>query len=301
MDLQPRPFHRMNLPLYRAAGHMQRTAAVSCTCLRAQACSERMWAKKSGRRRRIRRAADPIWGSNGRAEEEKKKRRRKQTIKKDEPISLEHGKEIERALRGTEWENNIAMRVHTVLEDYMKFHAFFETPEEYVFWHKYFLIENPELNKLDPRTVSYRALILALRKLEPDLGEAESNRVQLEMLKQKQRQIDLQKHVFQGQVVAHYSSIAELLKLPDTLIEMLREKKKTVIEQVEMDRVDMEEVLKIMITNAMKKGHDRLKDVVIEGKKKMDIQETNKEVAMYVWGSRNRKNFKYVPVRLLHI
>ena len=230
----------------------------------------------------------------------KKKRRRKQTIKKDEPISLEHGKEIERALRGTEWENNIAMRVHTVLEDYMKFHAFFETPEEYVFWHKYFLIENPELNKLDPRTVSYRALILALRKLEPDLGEAESNRVQLEMLKQKQRQIDLQKHVFQGQVVAHYSSIAELLKLPDTLIEMLREKKKTVIEQVEMDRVDMEEVLKIMIKNAMKKGHDRLKDVAIEGKM-MDIQETNKEVAMYVWGSRNRKNFKYVPVRLLHI
>ena len=68
-----------------------------------------------------------------------------------------------------------------------------------------------------------------------------------------------------------------------------------------MDRFDMEEVLKIMITNAMKKGHDRLKDVVIEGKKKMDIQETNKEVAMYVWGSRNRKNFKYVPVRLLHI
>ena len=297
MDLQPRPFHRMNLPLYRAAGHMQRTAAVSCTCLRAQACSERMWAEKRGKRRRIRRAADPIWGSNGRAEEEKKKRRRKQTIKKDEPISLEHGKEIERALRGTEWENNIAMRVHTVLEDYMKFLAFFETPEEYVFWHKYFLIENPELNKLDPRTVSYRALILALRKLEPDLGEAESNRVQLEMLKQKQRQIDLQKHVFQGQVVAHYSSIAELLKLPDTLIEMLREKKKTVIEQVEMDRVDMEEVLKIMIKNAMKKGHDRLKDVAIEGKM-MDIQETNKEVAMYVWGSRNRKNFKYVLLQI---
>ena len=166
-----------------------------------------------------------------------------------------------------------------------------------MFWHKYFLIENPELNKLDPRTVSYRALILASRKLEPDLGEAESNRVQLEMLKQKQRQIDLQKHVFQGQVVAHYSSIAELMKLPDTLIEMLRGKKKTIIEQVAMDRLDMEEVLKTVVMKALTKGHDRLKDVVIEGKM-MTLKETNKEVAMYVWGSRNRKNFKSVPVQL---
>ena len=67
-----------------------------------------------------------------------------------------------------------------------------------------------------------------------------------------------------------------------------------------MDRVDMEEVLKTVVMKAMMKGHDRLKDVVIEGKM-MTLKETNKEVAMYVWGSRNRKNFKYVPVRLLHI
>ena len=191
-----------------------------------QAFWERMWAKKSGRRRRRRiRAADPIWGSNGRAEEEeeeeeRKRRRRNKTIKKDEPISLERGKEIERALRGPEWDKNIAMRVHTVLEDFMEFHAFFETPEECAFWQNFFM-ENPEVTELDPRIVAHRALTLALRKLEPDLGEAESNRVQLEMLKQKQRQIDLQKHVFQGQVVAHYSSIAELLKLLDTLIEIV--------------------------------------------------------------------------------
>ena len=107
----------------------------------------------------------------------------------------------------------------------MEFHAFFETPEECAFWQNFFM-ENPEVTELDPRIVAHRALTLALRKLEPDLGEAESNRVQLEMLKQKQRQIDLQKHVFQGRVVAHYSSIAELTKLHDTLIEMLRGKKK---------------------------------------------------------------------------
>ena len=230
---------------------------------------------------------------------EKQKRRRKQNDKKDEPISLERGKEIERALRGPEWEKNIAMRVHTFLEDFMKFLAFFERPEEYMFWHKYFVIENPELNKLDPRIVSHRALTLALHKLEHDLGEAESNRVQLQMLNQKQRHLDLQKHVFQGQVVDHYNSIAELLKLPDTMIEMLREKKKTIIEQVGMDRLDMEEVLKSVITKAMMKGRDRLKDVVIKEKNKMIIKETNnKEVPMYVWGSRNRKNFKYVPVQL---
>ena len=236
-------------------------------------------------------------------EEQKKKknkkeegRRRNKTIKKDEPISLERGKEIERALRGPEWGKNIAMRVHTVLEDYMEFHAFFETQEECEFWQNFWM-ENPELDELDPRIVSHRALTLALRKLEPDLGEAESNRVQLEMLKQKQRQIDLQKHVFQGQVVAHYSSIAELLKLPDTLIEILRKKKKTIIEQVRMDRLDMEEVLKTVVVKALMKGHDHLKDVVIEGKM-MTLEETNKEVAMYVWGSRNRKNFKSVPVQL---
>ena len=66
-----------------------------------------------------------------------------------------------------------------------------------------------------------------------------------------------------------------------------------------MDRLDMEEVLKSVITKAMMKGRDRLKDVVIKEKNKMIIKETNnKEVPMYVWGSRNRKNFKYVPVQL---
>ena len=64
-----------------------------------------------------------------------------------------------------------------------------------------------------------------------------------------------------------------------------------------MDRVDMEEVLKTVVMKALTKGHDRLKDVVIEGKM-MTLKETNKEVAMYVWGSRNRKNFKSVPVQL---
>ena len=134
----------------------------SCTCVCAQqAFWERMWAKKSGRRRRRRiRAADPIWGSNGRAEEEekRKRRRRNKTIKKDEPISLERGKEIERALRGPEWDKNIAMRVHTVLEDFMEFHAFFETPEECAFWQNFFM-ENPEVNELDPIIVAHRVSV----------------------------------------------------------------------------------------------------------------------------------------------
>ena len=121
-----------------------------------------MWAKKSGRRRRIR-AADPIWGSNGRAEEEeeeeeRKRRRRNKTIKKDEPIRLERGKEFERALQGPEWDENIAMRVHTVLEDFMEFHAFFETPEECAFWQNFFM-ENPEVNELDPIIVAHRVSV----------------------------------------------------------------------------------------------------------------------------------------------
>ena len=114
--------------------------------------------------------------------------------------------------------------------------------------------------------------------------------MQLELLNAKIRQLELQKNLLRGQAVAHYSEMAEVLKLPNTMNEMLNEKEDAIIQQLRMGRVDIEETLETAIRKAMMEGRDRLKDMVINGKV-TTCPETKKLLHMYVWGFRNRKNF----------
>jgi hypothetical protein len=219
--------------------------------------------------------------------------------KKNEPISIERGKEIDEELKGPKW-NNLSMRVHLFNEKYIEFLRHFESPEAYKRWYDLF-IQKPWLEGC-PGIVSWRALMLALDKLEPDLAEAESQRVQLELLNQKLRQLELQeesqrvqlellnqklrqlelqKKVLRGQAVAQYSEMTEVLKLPNTMNEMLNKKEDAILQQMRMGRLDMEESLETVITKAMMEGRDRLKDMVIN-RKVTTCPETKKLLCMYV-------------------
>ena len=210
-----------------------------------------------------------------------------QKKKKNEPISIERGKEIDADIEEAAW-NNFSLRVHLFNEKYMKFLRHFQSPKEEKEWRDW-LIQHPELEGC-PEVVTFRALKLGLDKLEPDLAEAEAQRAQLELLNAKLRQLELQKNLLRGQAVAHYSEMAEVLKLPNTMNEMLNEKEDAIIQQMRMGRLDIEETLETVIRKAMMEGRDRLKDMVINGKV-TTCPETKKLLHMYVWGFRNRKNF----------
>ena len=179
------------------------------------------------------------------------------------------------------------MRVHLFNEKYIQFLRHFESPKAEKEWRD-FLIQNPE-REACPGVVTWRALMLGLDKLEPDLAEAESQRVQLELLNQKLRQHELQKNLLQGQAVAHYSEIAEVLQLPNTMIEMLTEKKDTLFQQMRKDSLDIRETLETVITKEMMKGRGCLKGEVRKETLRT-CKETDKEVVTCV----STGQFKFV-------
>ena len=197
---------------------------------------------------------------------------------KAKPMRRELGQQIERELRSEKWRGNLSMRVHFFCEDYLMWRNQFETVESLVEWYEY-LRHNPDAEG-SPHIAGMRALHAALDKLEPDLAEAESNRVQLEVLKQTQKEIEHQKDVFQEQVETHYSTIAKLLRLPDRIDDMLMETTKKIIHQVGQDRVGMEELLTKAVTTAMREVDHRLKDM-LDKATEMTMQET-KWLCMYV-------------------
>ena len=196
----------------------------------------------------------------------------------EKPIRGELGREIERRLQeDPEWMENL---VHDLFcEDYFHWRSQFETVESLVQWYDY-VTHNPDA-EASPRTVGMRSSHFALDKLEADLAEADSNRVQLELLKQTQKEIEHQKDVFQEQVETHYSTIAKLLRLPDTLDDMLMETIKKIIHQVGQDRVGMEELLTKAVTIAMREVDHRLKDM-LDKATVMTVPETKKWLCMYV-------------------
>ena len=210
-----------------------------------------------------------------------------QKNEKNEPISIERGRELDEKIEEAAL-NNFSLRVHLFNEKYIEFVRHFESQKAEKEWGDFY-IRNPE-RKGCPGIVKWRALMLGLDKLEPDLAEAELERAQLEILNQKLRQLELQKNVLRDQAVAHYSEIAKVLNLPNTMNEMLNEKEDAIIQQLRMGRVDIEETLETAIRKAMMEGRDRLKDMVINGKVTTCL-ETKKLLHMYVWGFRNRKNF----------
>ena len=201
-----------------------------------------------------------------------------QKKKKNEPISIERGKEIDAEIEESAW-NNLSLRVHLFNEKYIKFLRHFESPKAEKEWRD-FLLQNPE-REACPGVVTWRALMLGLDKLEPDLAEAEAQRAQLELLNAKLRQLELQKNLLRGQAVAHYSEMAEVLKLPNTMNEMLNEKEDAIIQQMRMGRLGIEETLETVIRKAMMEGRDRLKDRVINGKM-TTCPETKKLLCTYV-------------------
>ena len=180
---------------------------------------------------------------------------------KAKPMRRELGQQIERELRESDkWKNNLSMRVHLFCEDYIKWRDQFETAESCVEWYEYYN-HNPGAEG-SPRITGMRALHFALDELEPDLAEAESNRAQLELLKQTQKEIEHQKDVFQGHVETHYRTIAELLRLPISINTKMMEGKKKIEQQVGQDQADIEQLLTKAITIAMTQVENRLKDML---------------------------------------
>ena len=200
---------------------------------------------------------------------------------KSKPMRSELGQQIERDLRGPEFSGNLSMRVHLFCEDYHDWRSQFQTVESLVEWYGY-LRRNPDAAG-DSRIAGMNALHFALDKLQPDLAEAESNRVQLEVLRQTQKEIEHQKDVFQDHVETHYSTIAEALRLPISINKKMMEGKKQITQQVEQDRADIEQLLTKAITIAMTEVENRLK-VMLATSTKMILQETNEGLCMYIWG-----------------
>ena len=198
---------------------------------------------------------------------------------KAKPMRSELGQQIERELRGPEFSGNLSMRVHLFCEEYLAWRSQFETVESLVEWYGD-LRRDPDAAG-DPRIAGMKALHFALDKLEPDLAEAESNRVQLEVLKQTQKEIEHQKDVFQEQVETHYSTIAKLLRLPDRIDDMLMETIKKIIHHLEQDRLGIEELLTKAVTIAMRGVDHRLKDM-LDKATVMTVLETKKWLCMYV-------------------
>ena len=193
----------------------------------------------------------------------------------EKPIRGELGREIERRLQeDPDWLKNL---VHDLFcEDYNHWRSQFETVESLVQWYDY-LRDNPDA-KDETVIVAHGGLHLALDKLEPSA-----------------------KDVFKGQLETHYRKIAELLHLSNTIDEMLMEFKTNIIQHVKQDQLDMEQVLTKAITTEMIEFEIRLKDILATSTR-MIMQETKNwlcmYVCMYVWGSRNRKNFKYVLLQI---
>ena len=197
---------------------------------------------------------------------------------KEKPMRRELGQQIDRDLR--KW-TCLSMRVHLFNEDYLNWRSQFETVESLVEWYDY-LRRNPGAEG-DPYIAGSRALHTALDKLEPDLAEAESNRVQLEVLRQTQKEIEHQKDVFQDHVETHYSTIAEVLRLPISINKKMMEGKNKIAEKVGQDRADIEQLLTKAITIAMTEVENRLK-VMLATSTGMILQETNEGLCMYIWG-----------------
>ena len=220
-------------------------------------------------------------------EEQNKNKRNKKKKKvswdKTEETKLirgELGQKIEQECREMA-RTNLSMRVHLFCEDYHDWRSQFETVESLVEWYGY-LRRNPDAAG-DSRIAGMNALHFALDKLQPDLAEAESNRVQLEVLKQTQKEIEHQKDVFQDHVETHYSTIAEALRLPISINKKMMEGKKQITQQVEQDRADIEQLLTKAITIAMTEVENRLK-VMLATSTGMILQETNEGLCMYIWG-----------------
>ena len=194
----------------------------------------------------------------------------------EKPIRGELGREIERRLQeDPDWLKNL---VHDLFcEDYNHWRSQFETVESLVQWYDYLRHNNLDAED-ETVIVTHGGLHLALDKLEPEATD-----------------------VFKGHVETHYRKIAELLHLSNTIDEMLMEFKTNIIQQVKEDQLDMEQVLTKAITTEMIEFEIRLKDILATSTR-MIMQETKNwlcmYVCMYVWGSRNRKNFKYVLLQI---
>ena len=62
--------------------------------------------------------------------------------KKNDPISIERGKELDEEIEEAAW-NNLSLRVHLFNEKYIKFLCHFESPKAEKEWRDLF-IQNPE-------------------------------------------------------------------------------------------------------------------------------------------------------------
>ena len=176
----------------------------------------------------------------------------------EKPIRGELGREIERRLQeDPEWMENL---VHDLFcEDYNHWHSQFETVESLVQWYGY-LRDNPDAED-ETVIVAHGALHLALDKLEPEATDVCKGHLE--------------------NLETHYSKIAELLYLSNTIDDMLMEFKTNIIQQVQQDRLDMEQVLTKAITTEMIEVEIRLKDMLAKSTRMM-MQETKNWLCMYV-------------------
>ena len=180
------------------------------------------------------------------------------SAEEEKPIRGELGPEIERRLQeDPEWMKNL---VHDLFcEDYNHWRSQFETVKSLVQWYDY-LRDNPDAEDLTV-IVAHGALHLALDKLEPEATD-----------------------VFKGHVESletHYSKIAELLHLSNTIDDMLMEFKKIIIQQVKQDQLHMEQELTKAITTEMHVLEICLKDMLAKSAR-MIMQETKNWLCMYV-------------------
>ena len=233
-------------------------------------------------------------------EEQNKNKRNKKKKKvswdKTEETKLirgELGQKIEQECREMA-RTNLSMRVHLFCEEYIHWRSQFQNTESLVEWYDY-VRHNPGAEG-DARIVGMRALHFALDQLEPDLAQAESTRVRLELLKQEQEDFELQKQVFQSHVSGFSSAMEEVLKIITRIDQMVQDQKGRLMDQLLLDQEGVAKVIEENITHEMKQWGEVLRTLVEKGIPdgktpfRLNYKDTKR-----LCGFRNRNNFKLWP------
>ena len=195
----------------------------------------------------------------------KRNKKKKKGARKTEETKLirgELGQKIEQECREMA-RTNLSMRMHLVCEEYIHWRSQFQNTESLVEWYDY-VRHNPGAEG-DARIVGMRALHFALDQLEPDLAQAESTRVQLELLKQEQEDFELQKQVFQSHASGFSSAMEEVLKIITRIDQMVQDQKGRLMDQLLLDQEGVAKVIEESITHELKKCDDVLRTLVKNG------------------------------------
>ena len=177
-------------------------------------------------------------------------------------------------LRGPKFANSLAMRIRNLNADFVEWLSFFETNEEYFQWLDH-LNQVPESEwEKTSNMVGFRALRCALDDLERPLAEAKFHYVRLKLLEERQNRFELEKQMFDCEVLAHCDAVDKVLELPVNMAQILKNNVREMEEQIAVDHADFARLMKETVVQATSDEFTRLKYEFSKGFKSDGVTQT---------------------------